>query len=168
MTTIACVGIRPRSSITKSNSAWARCRREAAAAIVARPSSCPRRGRGVYVRLVARHLRLPEATAGRRRRLRRGRGHCCGVPRWPRREAVVAHYTTGFVRGCGNVRRRGDVRLYAIDAGGGVVADVDAWRDSPTIGCALWGASGPRHYKPYIRRALWFSNERRGDYRRLS
>ena len=37
--------------------------------MVARPSSCPRRG--VYVRLVARRFRLSEATAGRRRRHRR-------------------------------------------------------------------------------------------------
>ena len=73
-----------------------------------------------------------------------------------------------FVGGCGTGRRRRSDVLYAIDAGGGVVADLDAWRDSSTIGCALWGASGPRHYKPHIRRALWFSNERRGNYRRLS
>ena len=136
-------------------------------AMVARPSSCPRRG--VYVRLAGRRFRLPEATAGRRRCRRCGRGHCCGVPRWPRREAVVAHYTTGFVRGCGNVRRRGDVRLYAIDAGGGVVADVDAWRDSSTIGCALWGASGPRHYKLHIdERSGSQTNGAGRDYRRLS
>ena len=164
MTTITFIGIGPRSKCLQArlrlNELSKRC------AMVAWPSSCPRRG--VYVRLVARHFRLPEATAGRRRCRRCGRGHCCGVPRWPRREAVVAHYTTGFVRGCGNVRQRGDVRLYAIDAGGGVVADIDAWRDSSTIGCALWGASGPRHYKPYIRRALWFSNERHANCRRLS
>ena len=53
------------------------------------------------------------------------------------------------------LRRWGDVGLYAIDAGGGVVADVDAWRDSSTIGCALWGASGPRHYKPHIDVHFW-------------
>ena len=28
--------------------------------------------------------------------------------------------------------------------------DPGAWRDSSTIGGALWGASGPRHYKLHI------------------
>ena len=37
----------PRTSIIKSKSAWESYRREAAAATVARTSSCPRRGRGV-------------------------------------------------------------------------------------------------------------------------
>ena len=65
--------------------------------------------------------------------------------------AIAAeHYTTRF---CGRLRyqsrRRSDV-LYAIDAGGGVVANVDAWRDSSTIGCALCGAPGPRYYKLHI------------------
>ena len=73
-----------------------------------------------------------------------------------------------FVGGCGTGRRRRSDVLYAIDAGGGVVADLDAWRGASLIACALCGAPGPRHYKPYIRRALRFSNERRGDYRRLS
>ena len=124
MTTITFIGIGPRSKCPQAqlrlDELSKRC------AMVARPSSCPRRG--VYVRLVARRFRLSEATAGRRRRLRRGRGYCCGVPRWPRREAVVAHYTTGFVRGCGTGRRRRSDVLYAIDAGGGVVADLGAWR----------------------------------------
>ena len=73
-----------------------------------------------------------------------------------------------FVGGCGTGRRRRSDVLYAIDAGGGVVADLDAWRGASMFACALCGAPGPRHYKPYNRRALWFSNERRGDYRRLS
>ena len=68
---------------------------------------------------------------------------------------AAEHNTTRF---CGRLRyqsrRQSDV-LYAIDAGGGVVADVDAWRDSSTIGCALWGASGPRHYKPHIDVHFW-------------
>ena len=56
--------------------------------MVARPSRCPRRG--VYVRLVARHFRLSEATAGLLRRHRRDNGLGAGpeasegCPRGPR------------------------------------------------------------------------------------
>ena len=48
------------------------------------------------------------------------------------------------------------------------MADLGAWRGASMIECALCGAPGPRHYTLHIRRALWFSNEWRGDYRRLS
>ena len=44
------------------------------------------------------------------------------------RVAAAEHYTTRF---CGRLRtgrRRRSDDLYAIDAGGGVVADLDAWR----------------------------------------
>ena len=145
MTTITFIGIGPRSKCPQAqlrlDELSKRC------AMVARPSSCPRRG--VYVRLVARRFRLPEATAGRRRRCRRGRGHSWVLGAVPL-AATAAHYTTRF---CGRLRyqsrRRSDV-LYAIDAGRGVVANVDAWRDSSTIGCALCGAPGPRYYKLHI------------------
>ena len=61
--------------------------------MVARPSSCPRRG--VYVRLVARRFRLSEATAGRRRRHRRDNGLGAGPeasegsPRWPQSSSSI-------------------------------------------------------------------------------
>ena len=69
--------------------------------MVARPSSCPRRG--VYVRLVARRFRLSEATAGRRRRLRRGRSlDGCSEPRLWRLQLNITRH--GFVGGYGTGR----------------------------------------------------------------
>ena len=157
----------PRTSIIKSKSAWESYRREAAAATVARTSSCPRRGRGVAYgswhgasgRLEARRdvvdaVDADEAIDGYSE-------PCLG---WLQLNIT----RQDFVGGCGTGRRRRSDVLYAIDAGGGVVGDLGAWRGASMIACALCGAPGPRHHKPYIRRALWFSNERRGDYRRLS
>ena len=90
----------------------------------------------------------------------------CSEPRLWRLQLNITRQ--GFVGGYGTGRRRRSDVLYAIDAGGGVVADIDAWRDSSTIGCALWGASGPRHYKLHIDVRSGSQNERHGDYRRLS
>ena len=167
MTTIAFVGIGPRSKCPQAQLRLNELSKRYCRAIVARPSSCPRRGRGVTYgsgttapggsrprRYVVDAVDADEAIDG------------CSEPRLWRLQLNITRH--GFVGGCGTGRRRRSDVLYAIDAGGGVVADLGAWRGASTIGCALWGASGPRHCKPYIRRALWFSNERRGDYRRLS
>ena len=140
--------------------------------------SCRCNGRAAVKLSQARTRRIRTA-CGTAPSTTRGRGGASPTPStrtrpllWGASVAASGSCSSTLLDGiCGRLRyqsrQQSDV-LYAIDAGGGVVADVDAWRDSSTIGCALWGASGPRHYKPYIRRALWFSNERRGDYRRLS
>ena len=149
VTTIAYIGIGPRSRSRKSEPAWTSYQRGAAAATGALLSSCPRRGRGVAYgswhgasgRLEARRdvvdaVDADEAIDGYSE-------PCLG---WLQLNIT----RQDFVGGCGTGRRRRSDVLYAIDAGGGVVADVDAWRDSSTIGCALCGAPGPRYYKLHI------------------
>ena len=70
---LVCIAMGPRTSCLKSKLAWTSYRREAAVATLARTSSCPRRGRGVRVRIVAWRRWTARGPAGRRRCRRRGR-----------------------------------------------------------------------------------------------
>ena len=167
MTTITFIGIGPRSRSRKSEPAWTSYRRGVASATVALPSSCPRRGRGVAYgswhgasgRLEARRdvvdaVDADEAIDGYSE-------PCLG---WLQLNIT----RQDFVGGCGTGRRRRSDVLYAIDAGGGVVADLDAWR-----GASITEARCVVHLvRDIISRTSdersGYQTKRRGDYRRLS